>query len=251
MVRCHEFQILAEFSGKKKKGFGLDLKVQLEILDVMYTVIHDMRCFHVPNKNKNCDEPTASSGVSASAINISSASQHPLRKIRKSRIQFQNGILISINSIKGLYKDMKEKYNLSFILTHRLNQDLLENYFSQIRLKGGANDHPTPLNCLQRMRLIILGRSFITLKREINTKVDDDDVWIVASVLQQSNSISMTKSKISNEDEDGYDLIISAEVDKLEKSHEEESKYNNNINPHENDNGVFPKITKEVNEIDK
>ena len=30
----------------------------------------------------------------------------------------------------------------------QLNQDILENFFSQLRQIGGVHDHPSPLNCI-------------------------------------------------------------------------------------------------------
>ena len=43
-------------------------------------------------------------------------------------------------------------------LTSRCNQDGLENLFSRIRQLGGPNDHPTPVDALHRIRLLILGQ---------------------------------------------------------------------------------------------
>lgn len=44
---------------------------------------------------------------------------------------FQKGLLISCQSLQLLFQDLKEKYDIKYILTHRLNQDVLENFFSQ------------------------------------------------------------------------------------------------------------------------
>jgi hypothetical protein len=106
-----------------KSGYGLHLESQNQILDKMYNTVKTMR------------------------------------RIGKRSLQiFQKGILTSISSLKCLRKDMNERYGLSYILTHKVNQDSLENFFSQIRTCGGLDDHPTPLNALYRIRLIILAR---------------------------------------------------------------------------------------------
>ncbi|KAE9543773.1 hypothetical protein AGLY_002003 [Aphis glycines] len=42
-------------------------------------------------------------------------------------------------------------------LSSKINQDALGNLFSQLRSRGGLNDHPSPLNALFRIHLIILG----------------------------------------------------------------------------------------------
>jgi len=64
---------------------------------------------------------------------------------------FQKGILMSNNSLRNLFADMKEMYNIKYIIIRRLNQDVLENCFSFLREMGAANTHPTPLNFRYRL----------------------------------------------------------------------------------------------------
>lgn len=45
---------------------------------------------------------------------------------------FQKGIIISTKSLRALFSVLKEE--LQYILTHRLNQDRLENFFSQVNI---------------------------------------------------------------------------------------------------------------------
>jgi hypothetical protein len=79
-----------------------------------------------------------------------------IRRDKKSIQVFQKGIIISTISIKSLFYDMKQRYGISYILTYKVNQDVLENLFSRIRCWGGT-DHPTPLRTISRLKLIILG----------------------------------------------------------------------------------------------
>jgi len=58
---------------------------------------------------------------------------------------FQKGILMFINGTRYLLKMLKE-YGLNYLLTSKINQDALEILFSQVRSRGGLNDHPIPLN---------------------------------------------------------------------------------------------------------
>jgi hypothetical protein len=67
-------------------------------------------------------------------------------------IQFQKGILLTNASIVSMYKYLQETYKLEYIVTYRLNQDVLENFFSYIRGMGGANEHPSPLDIKYRLR---------------------------------------------------------------------------------------------------
>lgn len=56
-----------------------------------------------------------------------------LRCTDKNTLQvFQKGVIISCNSMHALYTKLVEKYKISYILTHRLNQDSLEIFFSQV-----------------------------------------------------------------------------------------------------------------------
>jgi hypothetical protein len=82
-----------------------------------------------------------------------------VRPNKKSIQVFQKGIIISTNSIKQLFFEMKQRYSIDYLLTYKVNQDVLENLFSRIRCWGGT-DHPTPLRTLARLKLIILGFYF-------------------------------------------------------------------------------------------
>ena len=68
-----------------------------------------------------------------------------------------NGIVNHIKSLKELYAELKNE-GYSFVLTSRLNQDCVENIFSQIR--GMANDtHPGPVEFTRRLENIIWSRN--------------------------------------------------------------------------------------------
>lgn len=54
------------------------------------------------------------------------------------------GWILNINSLKLLWDDLHKNYNFSFLMTRRLNQDALENFFSVIRSKGGHGQNPDP-----------------------------------------------------------------------------------------------------------
>ena len=48
---------------------------------------------------------------------------------------------------------------MTYILTHRLNQDCLESFFSRVRGAAGYKDNPTALEAKHRMRLLLVGTS--------------------------------------------------------------------------------------------
>ena len=71
------------------------------------------------------------------------------KKGKAVKMPFQAGILVSIKSIFELYDELK-KEGASYILTSRVNQDILENTFSKVRYMGGNNTHPTAANVCDR-----------------------------------------------------------------------------------------------------
>lgn len=44
-----------------------------------------------------------------------------------------------------LLVDMTRRFDVQYLLTRRINQDVIENFFGIIRAKGGLHDHPSPL----------------------------------------------------------------------------------------------------------
>ncbi|KAJ6647046.1 Transposable element P transposase, partial [Pseudolycoriella hygida] len=138
-----------------KAPYGKDLEEQNRVLDEMYWTIKTMKCF---NKKGELQE----------SLQIS-----------------QKGILMSITSIKGLRKEMEEKFKFRFILTHRTNQDFEENFFSQIRGRNGPIDHPSPVECLYTIKAIILGKNpGIGRHLHSNTIEQDPEEYVSATFMR-------------------------------------------------------------------
>jgi hypothetical protein len=117
----------------------------------------DIMNSHHPNEKLDTKKPFAYTHNQIQKLDeVYKMIKNMLRTDRKSIQVFQKGILISIQSIKTLYCEMKRRYGVNYILTYKVNQDLLENFFSQIRGWGGTT-HPSPLQCINRIKLIILG----------------------------------------------------------------------------------------------
>lgn len=143
-----------------KKPYGLDLERQNQILDKMSEVILDIKCY---NRKK---------------------------QLQNSLQIFQKGILLSINSLKRLHKNMKENYNMTYLMTHRCNQDFLENFFCQVRRLDGQKDHPSPVNCCYRIRSIILGKHVAISKHLHTNTVDKDPDEFISTTLSKHLAIS-------------------------------------------------------------
>lgn len=103
-----------------------------------------------------------------------------------------------INGTKALLKVLQQN-GLKYLLTSKINQDALENLFSQLRSRGGLNDHPSPLNALFRIRLIILGKNPGIVSNQSNTADKNDEEFIVAKTLQQLD-VKINNVKENTED---------------------------------------------------
>jgi hypothetical protein len=55
------------------------------------------------------------------------------------------GWFVNIKTLKELYSDHVKKGELKFLLTFKLSQDPLENFFSSIRMSCGNNNNPTSI----------------------------------------------------------------------------------------------------------
>ncbi|XP_071574859.1 uncharacterized protein [Temnothorax nylanderi] len=106
----------------------------------------------------------------------------------KTLISFQKGIIVTNNSLQELLPYVTKlcsdfKFNVEYILTRRLNQDVLENFFSFIRATGGAYDQPTALDFKYRLRKYILGKQSKNLFCNIGSSnvMSDSDSPLVSS----------------------------------------------------------------------
>lgn len=83
---------------------------------------------------------------------------------------------------------------------YKLNQDFLENLFGMIRLNGGSHDHPSPLQALDRLRLIIIGKNLSQqLKRNQNAVNDVTGEEFIMSRLFRNMPMTHDASKPGEE----------------------------------------------------
>lgn len=93
---------------------------------------------------------------------------------------------------KSLCRFKKHRYELKYTLTYKLNQDALEILFGQLRGRGGLNDHPTPLDAIYSLGMIILGRSSWIQQKNTNLLKGDGsstDEYLSANVIQATLNI--------------------------------------------------------------
>lgn len=76
---------------------------------------------------------------------------------KSSLLPFQKGFIVSIKSMRGVVADLAQLIGPNtYVLTGRINQDLLESFFSLVRGKGGANVNPSPSEAKSRVRSLTL-----------------------------------------------------------------------------------------------
>lgn len=82
---------------------------------------------------------------------------------------------------------MRVDYGISFIMCYKVNQDFLESLFAMVRLNGG-NDHPSPLEALNRVKLIILGKNLMfPMSANQNTELNKDveEHFLMSSIFRK------------------------------------------------------------------
>ena len=79
-------------------------------------------------------------------------------------LPFQIGILQSIRGLQALYEYAKEKFEVRYIMTYKLTQDALENFFAQVRALGRWYDNPTPMEFIYRFRLLIFSKNLDNIR---------------------------------------------------------------------------------------
>ena len=103
---------------------------------------------------------------------------------RKQMIAFQKGILCSIKSVQSLWEELRQE-GFSYLLTHKLNQDFVENLFSAIRGMGGSDTHPDPVTFCNRIRILKIQQNFDPIKLLIEEKKTSVELSLVDEILHE------------------------------------------------------------------
>ncbi|KAF0707856.1 Uncharacterized protein FWK35_00033981, partial [Aphis craccivora] len=86
-------------------------------------------------------------------------------------------------SLRNLLIDLKLKHpDISYIITRRLNQDIVENLFSYLKAMSGANTHLSPLDFKHCLKWYLLGKhASIALSQNRNTEdtIADNDFLVL------------------------------------------------------------------------
>lgn len=108
----------------------------------------------------------------------------------KELIPFQKGILLTNRSLVEMFYYLKEKHQIEYILTSRLNQDVLENLFAYRRGMGAANDHPSPIDFTHRLKWYILGKNSAAVFTENRNTMEAEDSCLLNILSETLPSMS-------------------------------------------------------------
>lgn len=140
---------------------------------------------------------------------------------KSSLLPFQKGILLSNKSLTEMSSYIQKQYSsetfkIEYIITRRLNQDVLENLFSYPRMMGGGNDHPTPIELKNCLKWYILGKhSASAISQKENTEGDIDCTQLIDIKDTHFNNptcsqFSIDENKIMIEEEEEEEILINS-----------------------------------------
>lgn len=127
---------------KFTKSYGLDLQKQNELLNKMDYLITNMKVY---GSNRRLPFQT---GI---FFNFKCEFHN------NSTVYSFLGILVTNASIRHLLIDLKNDYEgIAYIMTRKVNSDVLENLFSYLKGMVGSNSHISPLEFKYWLKKIIL-----------------------------------------------------------------------------------------------
>lgn len=109
----------------------------------------------------------------------------PTQEDVTNQLRCLKGLQMTLNGVLALWKHLSEDYALLFLMTRRLNQDPLENFFGLIRQQGANSDNPTPLQFTRAFRKLFVD-TFLTPLPSGNCAEDFDKFLIGSSSYKKA-----------------------------------------------------------------
>ena len=128
------------------------------------------------------------------------------------QIKCITGWKISLSAINQLWYHLRDNYNFQFLLTRRLNQDPLENFFSVIRHKGGSCDNPTPSLFCKLFRQIF-SMELMTVSDSANCEADNDAFLLMLGDMRKlkSKQANINNGQVVPDEAVESDLVLDVE----------------------------------------
>jgi hypothetical protein len=95
------------------------------------------------------------------------------------------GFKMTLNGVLILWNQLHNDWQLEYLLTRRLNQDPLENFFGLIRQQGGNSDNPIPQQFCRAFRTLFFD-NFLTPLSTGNCAEDLDNILVGSTVTSHS-----------------------------------------------------------------
>lgn len=184
---------------QSRDAYGLHLDAQKKVLEDMINVANSMR---VQGRNKS------------------------------SLFQFQKGLIVSSQSLLGLYDMLKDRYDITYILTYRLNQDILEHFFGCLRQMGVCNQHPSPVDVKYRIKKYLLGKNTDLMGSNHNTERHSDAASMSQAYFSESSGHQSETTHHSTEELD-KELLLSAMLFSTLDCQSPITEENENVDPEE------------------
>ena len=99
-------------------------------------------------------------------------------------------------------------------MTSRVNQDALENVFSQLRHIGGSNTHPTAVECTNRIRKLCLLKHLNLVILNPNVEMEEQDGFVSAELFTGQGEAFLDDPDVDEDDID--DAEVPEDVDEDE-----------------------------------
>uniref|UniRef100_A0A1B0DH88 Transposable element P transposase-like GTP-binding insertion domain-containing protein n=1 Tax=Phlebotomus papatasi TaxID=29031 RepID=A0A1B0DH88_PHLPP len=136
----------------------------------------------------------------------------------RTKAPFQIGILMATKSLQSLFANMRTKYEIRYILTNRLCQDVLEHFFSLIRKLGGLSDHPHCLDFMRRFKRLICGSRNSVISTEANIQDPETPAQCVTSFETISHDVISSIREEEDDELNSNDEDIDVGKDTIEEA---------------------------------
>jgi hypothetical protein len=127
------------------------------------------------------------------------------------------GLQMTIRSILDLWEDL-ESEGYWYLLTNRLNQDPLENLFSNIRARGGFDPNPTAQRFRRNLQHVIV-MQLMKPPASSNCEADDDELLSVDAIVSIPES---TEPPVDLASEEAVDDVVATDNSLWELDSDEE-----------------------------
>lgn len=124
---------------------------------------------------------------------------------------FQKGVILSSESLKGLYSMIKDLFGVDYVLTRRLNQDSLEHFFGCIRQMTSTYDHPNAVNFKYRIRKLLLGKGVHLMSKKTNT-VNAEEIDCSSSNARNQVILKNNEEKSDSDRDLDRELSITSRI---------------------------------------